>query len=150
MLWSRPGMTRAGVILDMKANGAWILCSWVNLNLTNVGHYALDILPPDDEETMTIEECLLTLPEDPQEKMTTLIKLHRQFGHPREEVMKGLLKKVNCNDIKTSRMVTEIHETCRTCKRFSQMPPKPVVSLPATRDFGEILTMDLKEVKVGP
>ena len=36
-----------------------------------------------------------------------------------------------------------------TCKKFSPTPPRPVVSLPPACEFQEILTMDLKEVKVG-
>ena len=47
-------------------------------------------------------------------------------------------------------MVTKIHETCGTCKRFSPTPPKPVVSPPTVNNFGEVLTIDLKEVKVKP
>ena len=46
-------------------------------------------------------------------------------------------------------MVASIHESCATCKRFSPTPPRPVVSLPQASDFGEVLTLDLKEVKVG-
>ena len=39
-----------------------------------------------DEEMMTSEVCLLALPEEPKEKMVTLVKLHRQFRHQRYEV----------------------------------------------------------------
>ena len=55
----------------MKENVTWILGFWVNLNLTKVGHYALDMLPTDDKERMTAEECLVALPEDPEERMAT-------------------------------------------------------------------------------
>ena len=46
-------------------------------------------------------------------------------------------------------MVASIHESCATCKRFSPTPPRPVVSLPKASDFGEVIKLDLKEVKVG-
>ena len=42
-----------------------------------------------------------------------------------------------------------IHNECMNCKEFSPTPPKPVVSLPPACEFQEVLTMDLKEVKVG-
>ena len=97
-----------------------------------------------------VEECLATLPTDSKEKKATLHKLHRQFGHPRLDVMMGLLKKVNCEDKEVREIVTNIHEYCTTCKRFSPTPARPVVSLPAASEFGAILTLDLKEVKIGP
>ena len=34
-----------------------------------------------------------------------------------------------------------------TCKKFSPTPPRPVVSLPATTEFNQLLTMVLKELK---
>ena len=61
-----------------------------------------------------------------------------------------LLKKVNCDDKEAREIVTNIHEHCETCKRFSPMPARPVVSLPAASKFGAILTLDLKEVQIGP
>ena len=145
LLWSRPAMARAGTILDLPGDRANILGKWVELDLTGVGHYALDILPRGEEAA---EQCLATLPTDAKEKEDTLRKLHRQFGHPRQEVMVGLLKKVNCDDKESRKLVTAIHESCATCKRFSPTPPRPVVSLSAASDFGEVLTLDLKEVKV--
>ena len=145
LLWSRPSMAKAGTVLDLPQDKAKILGEWIDLNRTSVGHFSIDILPKDDK---TAEQSLLALPEDADEKEKILVKLHRQFGHPREEVMLGLLKKVKCEDKETKKVVTKIHERCLTCKRFSQTPPRPVVSLPAASEFGEVLTMDLKEVKV--
>ena len=145
LLWSRPSMARAGTILDLPNDRANILGTWVNLNLTSVGHYALDILPRDLE---SVEDCLLALPEDDKAREDVLVKIHRQFGHPREEIMTSLLKKVHCMDEKTKKMVVTIYDRCITCKQFSTTPPRPVVSLPAACEFNEVLTMDLKEVKV--
>ena len=62
--------------------------------------------------------------------------------------MLSLLKKVKCSDKETRKMVATIHENCATCKQFTPTPPRPVVSLPVASEFGEVLTMDLKEVKV--
>jgi hypothetical protein len=145
LLWSRPSMAKAGTVLDLPQDKAKIFGEWIDLNRTSVGHYSIDILPKDDK---TVEQSLLALPEDGKEKEKVLVKLHRQFGHPREEVMLGLLKKVKCDDKETKEVVTKIHERCKTCKQFSPTPPRPVVSLPAASEFGEVLTMDLKEVKV--
>ena len=129
LLWSRPAMARAGTLLDLPGDRAKILGRWVELNLTGVGHYSLDILPRGEEAA---EQCLATtLPTDVKEKEATLRKLHRQFGHPRQEVMMGLLKKVNCDDKESRKLVSAIHDNCATCKRFSPTPPRPVVSPPA-------------------
>ena len=70
----------------------------MNLNLTSVGHYALDILPKGE---LSVEDCLFGLSEDSKERMAALKKIHRQFGHPREETMIGLLKNVKCYDPRT-------------------------------------------------
>ena len=99
----------------------------VDLNLTVVGHYALDILPKGEENA---EECPATLPVDPKDIKATLFKLNKQFGHPRLYMMMGLLKKVNCGDKKAWNIVTNIHEQCATCNSFLPMPVRPVVSLP--------------------
>ena len=88
------------------------------------------------------------LSEDSKERMATLKKIHRQFGHPREETMIGLLKNLKCYDPRTKEMLATIHRQCKTCPLFSTTPPRPVVSLPIACESNEVLTMDLKEVKV--
>ena len=59
LLWSQPSMTRAGVVLDLPADRAKILGKWVDLNVTSVGHYYINILP---QEKLSIQDCYLTLP----------------------------------------------------------------------------------------
>ena len=144
LLWSRPSMKKAGTVLDLPNDKAKIFGEWVSLNLTSVGHYSLDILPMDQE---SVEQALLTLPEDSKEKKKVLLKIHRQFGHPREETELDLLRKVNCEDAEAKEMLATLHNRCLTCKKFSPTPPRPVVSLPPASEFQEVLTLDLKEVK---
>ena len=147
LLWSKPSMAKAGVLLDLPGDRARILGVWVDLEVTSAGHYALFILPVEKKLTK-VEKCLLALPKDDKEKEGVLLKLHRQFGHPREEVLETLLKEVKVWNSQVKEIVGKIHAKCKTCKLFSPTPPRPVVSLPAASDFNEVLTLDLKEVKV--
>ena len=39
----------------------------------------------------------------------------------------------------------DLYELCRTCKLFAKTPSRPVCALPVAADFGELLTLDLKE-----
>ena len=107
-----------------------------------MGLYSLRILPTDESVNMSV-------PESVKEKEEILKKIHRQFGHPMKETEFTLLKNIKCDDKESRKLVTTIHDKCMTCKKFSPTPPRPVVSLPPACEFQEILTMDLKEVKVG-
>ena len=66
-------MARAGTVLDLRNDKAKILSEWVNLNLTSVRHYALDILPKGE---LLVEDCLFGLSEDSKERMAALKKIH--------------------------------------------------------------------------
>ena len=145
LLWSRPSMAKAGTILDLPRDKAQIYGKWTELILTSVGHYALNILP---ESVAEAERCLFVLPKDNSEKKDLFLKLHRQFGHPREDIMISVLKNVKCDTKEAKEIIGDIYKKCLTCKRFSPTPPKPIVSLPVSSQFTEVLTMDLKEVKV--
>lgn len=119
LLWSRPSMAKAGVVLDLLEDKSEILGKKVDLELATAGYYALFILPRDTKE---LEQSLITLLID-KEKEAVLVKLHRQFSHPREKVMASLLKTVRCNDKEKRKMVETIHGKCSTCKRFQKTPP---------------------------
>ena len=89
LLWSQPSMTRAGVVLDLPADRAKILGKWVDLKVTSVGHYYINIL---SQEKLSIQDCYLTLPKNPEEHEKVILKLYGQFGHLRREVLEILLK----------------------------------------------------------
>ena len=82
-------MTKAGVVLDLPSDRAKILGKWVDLNVTSAGHYYLNILP---QEKTSIQDCYLTLPKNPVEHKKVILKLYRQFGHLRKEVLETFEK----------------------------------------------------------
>ena len=57
-------MTKAGLVLDLPLDRAKILGKWVDLNVTSVGHYYINILP---QEKLSIQDCYLTLPKNTKE-----------------------------------------------------------------------------------
>ena len=89
LLWSRTSMAKAGVLLDLPGAKAQILGSWVDLELTSAGHYALCIMPME-KDLSKLEKGLAKLPKEMKEKEWKILKLHRQFGHPEKEVWETL------------------------------------------------------------
>ena len=108
-------MAKAGVILDLPGDKAKVLGTWVDLEVTSGGHYAMCIMPVEKDLTK-VERCLAKLPNATKEKEGAMLKLHRQFGHPRKELWETLLKKVKIWNKTMMNMVGKIHARCRVCK----------------------------------
>ena len=62
MLWSKPSMVKAKVVMNLPEDKAQILGTWVDLDLTTAGDYALHILPVDERKDE--ESLLVQLPDD--------------------------------------------------------------------------------------
>ena len=84
-------------------------------------------------------------------KKAMALKPHRQFVHPTAE---KLLKLVNLSDqkddyeLKTE--ILEVTQSCDTCKRYKQALPRPVVGLPQSTRFNEVVAMEIKFYKGTP
>ena len=108
-------MVKAGVLLDLPGEKAQILGSWVDLELTSAGHYALCIMPTE-KDLSKLEKGLAKLPKEMKEKEWKILKLHRQFGHPEKGVWETHLRKVNGWNKEVKDLVGKIHARCKGCK----------------------------------
>ena len=144
LLFSREALKGMGAHIDYATDTGVIFGNSVDLNFTSSGHHCISLMPVVDDVNAV---DLHNLSSDDLTK--TLLKLHRQFGHPSKSKLIGLLKdagiwKASYNDI-----VSDIYTRCRICKEFSTTPARPVVCLSLAKSFNEKVAMDLKSWKPG-
>ena len=72
-------------------------------------------------------------------------KLHRQFAHPRPEILNKLISKAGIRNKKLQKEINEVSKTCITCLKHKKPPPRPVVCLPLASRFNEMIGIDLKK-----
>lgn len=91
LLLSRTAMKKAAVKMDLENDTATIMGKEVALNLTTSGHYCI---PIDKSEEVPVENvCAVHLDNlNNQDRIKTLLKLHRQFAHPTKNRLIALLK----------------------------------------------------------
>ena len=91
LLLSRTAMKKAAVKMDLENDTATIMGKEVALNLTTSGHYCI---PIDKSEEVSVENvCAVNLEIlSKQDRIKTLLKLHRQFAHPPKNRLIALLK----------------------------------------------------------
>ena len=80
-----------------------------------------------------------------QDRIKTLLKLHRQFAHPRKNRLIALLKDVGVWKEEYEEIIEQINENCELCKVYAKTPSKPVVGLAMASKFNEKGAMDLKQ-----
>lgn len=78
-----------------------------------------------------------------------VIKLHRQFAHPKTEKLMTVLGSVLSKEEKSKvkKVAQEVYEECKICFKSQPTKSRPVVGLPLATKFNESVSMDLKEVK---
>ena len=142
-------MTQLGMVLDTANHTAIVDNKTVQLEFNRSGHY---IIPVSD---WTNDECKIVLHMEKlgtstnAEKMNKAKKLHRQFAHASKERLIRLLKTGGCNDRDFIQAIEKCCDTCEFCQRYRRPKPRPVVSLPKSTRFNEVVAMDLKEVEKG-
>ena len=71
-------------------------------------------------------------------------KLHKQFAHPSPEKLIRLVRQSGITDKKLEREINSVTKQCITCLKHRRTPPRPVVSLPMSSKFNDVVAMDLK------
>ena len=89
-----------------------------------------------------------------QGRKKVLRKLHLQFGHPGFEKLLSLIleakKEVGVGDMSVEGLREElkkISEECETCVKYKRTPPRPVVGMPWSGRFNQVISIDLGEYK---
>ena len=144
LLLSRSAMKKAGVKMDLENDSAKIFGKDIALNLTTSGHYCI---PIDRTENIAVEEVLSVKLEEMgrQDKLKTLLKLHRQFAYPHARKLKSLLQDANIWRDDYKDLLEEIDRKCDLCKRYAKTPARPIVGMPMATQFNEKVAMDLKQ-----
>ena len=146
LLLSRQAMKAARVKMDLENDSAEIMGKSVVLNITSCGHYCVPLY--GDIRIEHVNSVKLDQLSD-SERLKTLLKLHRQFAHPRRGKLEALLRDAGVWQDKYSNDLEKIENNCVLCKQFTRTPPRPVVGLPMARKFNQVVAMDLKHWEGG-
>ena len=142
LLLSKQTMKDVGIVIDMLHDRAMIFGKDIPLDTTSAGHYCIPIVM--DYPVNSVCETLVSNSSQDIEK--SLLKLHRQFGHPPKVKLVKLLEDANCWQPEYNDSVNKVYDKCKSSGlcRFKDKIYKPVVSLPMASEFNEKIAMDLK------
>ena len=119
LLLSIKAMKNAGIVLNLVVDSATIFEEVVTLNHTSSGHYCVSI----SKEINADEVYAVKLSElDDSQRYKTLLKLHRQFGHPSKVKLVSLLKMLTSGRVNTTYFSPKYMKgvNCARCKRLCQ------------------------------
>ena len=122
----------------------------IKLSCPSSGHYIIPLLLLNDYQ---IDHCNITLTVvdieklSLKEKKAKALKLHRQFGHATEDKLVKLVKSSKMNEPEFVKCIVEVCNNCEICSKYRTPHLKPVVSLPLSQSFNQVVCLDLKEVK---
>ena len=146
LLFSNRALGIMKARINYETDEAEIFGKNVYLNKTSAGHHCLPLLPDVRYESINVVSINdLSF----EEKSKTLLKLHRQYGHPSKHTFQFHLKTAGIWDSECDEMVKKLYDECAICKQYARTPARPVVALPMASDFNECVAMDLKYWKPG-
>ena len=123
----------------------------VKLRVDNSGHLRIKLGRKMNSDEVWTENLL---GDSRQERRNKLRKLHLQFGHPGQEKLTSLLEEAwktgkygtGCDQLVVLKEeIKQISEECEICQKFRKTPPRPVVGLPWSCKFNEVVALDLGE-----
>ena len=149
LLISRPTMSRLGMVVDTRQHCVEIDGKVFKLEFNTSGHYVIPVSEWADESCNVVFHLENLTKYTKPEKFKKAMKLHRQFAHASKERLIRLLKNGGCSDKEFLNAIEECCENCQFCQKYKQPKSKPVVGLPKSEQFNEVVVMDLKEVQKG-
>ena len=141
LLLSKPAMKKAKISINIENDTGRVFDKEVDLNTTSSGHYCLPLGKDDIEEVFAVaKEELIT-----KDAKAALVKLHKNFGHPSNDKLIGLLKDSKLWRKEYEDILQDIHDNCDICKEYASTPSRPSVGMPLAKVFNGVVAMDLKQ-----
>ena len=153
LLLSKATLKRAHARLNTEDDEITMLGEKIKLINTSTGHYAIPITPNRDlinnltgEPSADIPDEVVLMSTNPKlTRKEIAVKLHRQFAHPTAEKLNSLVNLSDLkNDVELKKEIKDVTENCTSCKRCKRAPTRPVVALPLSSQFNEMVAMDIK------
>ena len=143
LLLSKREMKKWNMVLDMGKDKAYVNGKEVDISITSAGHYIINLL--SDAGVNMAEVYAVDLKSASKaEKVATIKKLHKQFGHRPRQSFVNLLKSGNIWSDEVSQILDDIMDGCDGCIKRRRNPDRPAVTMPMAADFNEKVAMDLK------
>ena len=148
-------MKKAETIIDFVNDTVNILGETIDLEFTSSGNYMTPIskplISPSVFQTETshdhteLENDIVFWGADLSsqsysEKKKTVIKLHRQFGHPRHKKLLKLMEDSRVDEqLQLLELVKQIENECEICQCYKKSNLKPVVGFSLAEEFNQQL-----------
>ena len=145
LLISKKALKKANAELNFIDNTLKIFGKSIKLLESKSGHYLLPIQNHLDAENVNASNLYFIHESDDVKK--NALKIHRHFSHARKERIRKLLEDAGIWNTEYSKALSEIEETCKSCKIYKKPPSRPVVGLSFAKCFNEIVGIDLKDFK---
>ena len=149
LLLSRKSMKVAGCTLDFKHDTIEILDQSIKLISTKSGHYCIPLtkfILNSEINTSIVLHTSAVEEMSVEQKRQKALKLHRQFSHASKEKLSKLVRgSGSFNDKEFLSILAKCCDDCELCQKFKRPPSRPVVGLPLSDDFNQVVCLDLKE-----
>ena len=152
LLLSKESIKKANTEINFETDTVVMLGEQQDLLATTSGHYAIAIgkgsvsehLEKDDgvQISLTSKSTYMS------NKKKVARKLHSQFSHPTSDKLIRLVDNAGLHeDRELTEQICKISEEFTICQVHKHPDSKPVVGLPMTIEFNEVVTMDLKVIE---
>ena len=150
LLVSKASLKRASAKLDTEKDIIQLLGEPIELINTQSGHYAIPLCTKkallntiNNSQTQNKVTFISRMENMTKHDMAT--KLHRQFAHPPVDKLVKLIAQSEISDKDGLKEELEaVTEACEVCRRYKRPLPRPVVALPTSSSFNEVVALDIK------
>ena len=143
LLISKSALKRANFSLNTKNDSATFFGRHIPLRTTSSGHYIIPLLPKSYEKPVGPSMALMVQKREGMLLKQDIMKLHRQFGHCSSSALRRLLKNGSFNF--EERLIACV-EQCQVCSKQKKPDRRPIVCLPVSDNFNQVLALDLSYI----
>ena len=147
LLISREALQKTDAQIDFKSDRITMLGETMDVVISDSGHYCLPLARVPTANDRHTSKVLFSykFDDDFDSNYKRVVKLHRQFCHPKADALYNLIKSSGTTSSEIHKICKDVSDNCDTCKRYRTKPLRPVVAFPSASTFNERMAVDLKQ-----
>ena len=141
-------MQKSDAQIDFRSDKITMLGEQMDVVISDSGHYCSPLarMPSANDKHTARVLFSYNFDDDFHSNYKKVVKLHRQFCHPKADALYNLIKSSGTTSSDIDKICKDVSNKCDTCKRYHTKPLRPVVAFPSASTFNERLAVDLNSL----